>query len=116
MEESEKVSVVGQTRSVSWIAGGFDTVYNGSYDIFIVVLDTSGVFQWSSYLGGPNEDVAADVQADEFGNLFVTGRTASDGWVRKGFDTSYGGASDAFLARIAIGEKPFQVMNWRIYH
>lgn len=66
--------------------------------------------QWASYAGGEGDDVVLSMMVDAFGHVYVAGRT-TDG-LRLGNDTTGqsglthqdtygGGASDAFLAKVA---------------
>lgn len=67
-------------------------------------------FEWSTYMGGDGEDRVLCVATNEFGHLFVAGRTTAG--LRLGNDTTGqsglthqdtfgGGASDGFLAKVA---------------
>jgi hypothetical protein len=55
---------------------------------------------WSSYLGGTDYDYGNGIAIDGSGNAWVTGFTGAGGWAVGGFDTSYNGGGDAFIARI----------------
>ncbi|GAH84458.1 unnamed protein product, partial [marine sediment metagenome] len=55
---------------------------------------------WSTYLGGSAADYGWGIAADAAGGVYVTGQTNSVGWVSGGFDTSYNGNYDAFVAKI----------------
>ena len=94
------IFVSGDSSSSDWIAGGFDTSYNGSTDAFVAKLSSAGAALWSSYLGGSSVDDNAVLALDGAGNLFVAGTTGSAGWVAGGAQTTYGGSDDAFLAKI----------------
>ena len=51
----------------------------GANDLFVTRLDPSGAeVQFSTFLGGSDDDLAADIAVDADGNAFVTGTTASD--------------------------------------
>ena len=55
---------------------------------------------WSTYLGGSGNDWGYGVAVDASGNVLVAGQTLSSGWASGGYDTSLGGASDAFVAKL----------------
>lgn len=95
------IIVCGATYSSGWIAGGFDTTWGGSGDAFVAKLTASGELLWAAYLGGEGDDAARAVAVDNQGNIFVAGYTRSSGWVSGGYDTSYGGYGDAFVAKIS---------------
>jgi hypothetical protein len=65
-----------------------------------VLLSAAPVLDWSSYLGGSSSDNADAIAIDAAGNAWVTGGTFSPGWAVGGFDTSYNGGFDAFIAKI----------------
>jgi len=71
---------------------------------------TSAVERWSSYLGGVADDQVMSMATDAFGHVYVAGRTSeglllgNDTTGQSGLthqNTYGGGASDAFLAKIA---------------
>ncbi len=97
------VLVTGDTRSSGWVNGGFDTSYDGGGDAFVAKLSPSGAHLWSTYLGGTNFEAGDDIAVDGAGNVLVTGDTQSSSWVNGGFDTSYDGVQDAFVAKIRDG-------------
>ncbi|NQU20551.1 MAG: SBBP repeat-containing protein, partial [Candidatus Nealsonbacteria bacterium] len=97
--------VTGWTRSPDWVGGGFDVTFDGGpYDAFVAGVDTNGQPLWSSYLGGGDKDIGFSIDVDVAGDLWLTGRTASTGWVAGGFDTIFGGGDhDAMVAKITTG-------------
>jgi subtilisin-like proprotein convertase family protein len=93
--------VGGRTESPGWVSGGFDTSYDGGFDVFVAKLSPTGAHIWSTYLGGTDaEDSGHGIAVDYAGNALVTGQTYSPGWVSDGFDTSFNGWQDAFVAKL----------------
>ncbi|HUU85066.1 MAG TPA: SBBP repeat-containing protein [Phycisphaerae bacterium] len=100
------VLVTGYTGSSGWISGGFDIADPGGFDAFVVKLSPSGAHLWSSCLGGSDWDFGHGIAVDASGDVFVTGVSYSSGWVSGGWDTSYNGGGDAFVAKIAGVAEP----------
>ncbi|MFH0899509.1 MAG: SBBP repeat-containing protein, partial [Pseudomonadota bacterium] len=98
------VYVVGNTSSSAFPAsGGYDTVYNGGSDAFVAKFAASGdTLVWSSFLGGSSGDSAQDIAIDGSGNAYAAGITYSaDFPAFGGFDSTFGGTEDGFVAKIA---------------
>ena len=93
--------VSGSTPSPDWVSGGFDTTLCGGSDAFVAKLTPSGTHLWSTYLGGDDGDYGTGIAVDPSGNVVVTGYTESPDWVSGGFDTTLGGGSDAFVAKLS---------------
>ena len=57
---------------------------------------------YCTYLGGSDDDIGFGIAVDSSGNAYVTGSTLSGDWTStgSGFQTSYGGSGDAFIAKI----------------
>jgi len=99
------VYVTGVTQSSGWASGGFDPTYNGGQDAFVVKLSSSGEHVWSTYLGGSSSDSGDGIAVDASGSVYVTGTSDSSGWTSGGFDPTYNGGGDAFVAKLsASGE------------
>lgn len=83
------------------ISGGFQSTFGGLTDAFIVKFTGSGTFQWSSYYGDIDTDIAFDVAVDYNNNVFLCGQTNSSFSIASsGFQNSYGGGPlDAFVAK-----------------
>ena len=103
LDASGAVYVTGSTDSPDWTSGGFDTTYNGSRDAFVAKLGSGGQHLWSTYLGGGNADYGYDVATDASGAAYATGFTYSSDWVSEGYDQTYNGKGDAFVAKLSSG-------------
>ncbi len=102
VDGSGNVLVVGRAGSADFpTMSGFDTTYAAG-DAFVTKISSAGALLWSTYLGGAGLDNGDAVVADAAGNVFVGGTTSSaDFPTTGGFDTSRGGASDAFVAKLS---------------
>ncbi|MBI1336224.1 MAG: choice-of-anchor D domain-containing protein [Phycisphaera sp.] len=94
------VYITGQTSSSGWVSGGYDNTLDGSGDAFVVKFSPSGQHQWSTYLGGTGNDSGNSVAVAPDGSVYVTGTTASSGWVSGGDDTSQNGGTDGFVVKL----------------
>jgi len=102
VDHSGYVYVTGYTGSSDFpIVNGYDSTHNGYWDVFIAKLDGNlNSLVASTFLGGSNRDRAISIFVDESGNAFITGETYSDEFpIVGGFDTSYHGSDDAFVAK-----------------
>ncbi|MBI1335814.1 MAG: hypothetical protein GC164_02500 [Phycisphaera sp.] len=99
VDSSDNVVVVGSTASALLVSGGWDSVYDGFQDGFVVQYNALGVHQWSTYLGSTGQDEALGVAIDAWDNIFVAGHTSADTWVSGGYDTSINGNEDGFVTK-----------------
>ncbi|MBI3500949.1 MAG: T9SS type A sorting domain-containing protein [Bacteroidetes bacterium] len=113
------VYLAGYTNSPAGIAaGGFQNTIGGGYDAFLVKFDANGNRLWSTYFGGTaNESSGAStgegLATDAGGNVILTGVTASpNGIASGGFQNTYGGANDAFVAKFNAGGN----LLWSTYY
>lgn len=91
--QSSEFPMVGNQPQSS-LGGGSDGI------VFRMSADLSDL-EWSSYLGGINDDAAYSVQTDSNGKLYVCGGAKSiDFPVGDGYDSSHNGDVDAFLVKI----------------
>lgn len=82
-------------------ADGFQTVFGGSVDNYVVKFDTSGFRYCATYLGGAGTDISYGAVISN-GKIFMTGQTTSAGGIAAGgYDNTYGGNTDAFLAKFS---------------
>jgi len=97
--DSRGISIAVSASGNSYITGRYDRDVqfgsgdnsvslegNGSDDIFIAKLNTSGTWQWARSAGGSARDQGLDIALDSDGNCYVTGYFASD-------PTDFGGTS-----------------------
>ena len=94
--------ITGYTNSGGWLTGGWDNALGGSYDAFVIKLDSRGRQVWSTYLGDSGDDRGYDIALDSWGNCYTTGCTKSANWVSGGWDTSHGGtaSNDGFVVKL----------------
>jgi hypothetical protein len=113
LDSGGNVYVTGQTESAGWVGNnGFDPTYNGAVDGFVAKLSPTGGILWGTYIGGTGGDWAYSVAVDSADNVYVTGQTESpENWPLGGFDTTYNGASDAFVAKLS----PAGACVWSTY-
>ncbi|HEV2348299.1 MAG TPA: choice-of-anchor D domain-containing protein [Terriglobia bacterium] len=98
---------VTQDATQGFFAGGTIPCNSGNIcgDAFVTKLHPTGsVLMFSTDLGGSADDGGFGLALDSFGNAYVAGVTASTNLAHNGteYQTAFGGgASDAFVARIA---------------
>jgi uncharacterized repeat protein (TIGR01451 family) len=76
MDDSGNVYIVG-TSSASW--GSPITPFAESNDAFVAKLNSDGMLQWLTFLGGSAADYGNDIALDASGNVYVVG-TSSATW------------------------------------
>jgi len=100
-DDSGNIYITGWTASDSGIAtSGAYRTYGGT--IFLAKFGGSGNLLWSTYYGGYGDDYGYGIAHDGFGNIFVTGSTASySGIATSGAYKTYfgGGYVNTFLAK-----------------
>jgi len=101
LDSSGNIYTTGETDSSGWVSGGWNTIYGGGIDGYVVKLDTAGAHLWSTYLGGTNSERGHGIAVDSNGNVYASGTTASSGWVNDGWDTSYGGSHDGYVVKLS---------------
>ncbi len=96
--------ITGRTTSISFptTTGTFDTTNNGSEDIFVTKLNSSGTgLVYSTYIGGSFFDEGRGIAADPTGNVYITGAASSNFPTTAGaYDTSFNGGSDVFVTKL----------------
>jgi Beta-propeller repeat len=115
VDGSKNAYVVGQTSSLNFpTAAPTQSALGGGIDGFVSEINASGSLVFSTYLGGalndntnagnPLNPVGA-VAVDSAGaNIYVAGNTLSSPFPGvNGFQTTYGGLTDAFVAKYSTG-------------
>lgn len=101
----------GQTTTAGWVSGGCDATFGGDADRFVFKLDANHAPLWSTYVGGDQLDTNYGIVVDRDGCILLTGDTNSSSWVVGGYDTSFGGTKDAFVAKFS----PDGACMWSTY-
>lgn len=97
LSSSGTLYVRGSSSSTGWISAG-DDVTQGVPDTFILKLNTSGEQVWSRFTGVGSGNTS-NIDIDANGDIYITGETHIGGWTSGGFDLTYGGFGDAFVAK-----------------
>lgn len=84
-------------------AGAYDTTYNGSDDVFVIMLDPSGSsLVYSTFIGANGSDIGKAITLDSSGNAVVYGDTGSGTYptTAGAFSTTHSGGFDIFITRL----------------
>jgi hypothetical protein len=107
VDPTGRATIVGTTRSGNFpLTNALQTARGGNRDLFVTRLNPArDALEFSTYLGGRNQDEARAVAVDPLGGIYVTGFTLSTDFpVAPGtdvFQRSFGGGTgDAFLLKI----------------
>lgn len=111
MDPSGNLFLGGTSWSPDWVSGGSDTTLGGEGDAFLIKFSPTGEHLWSTYFGGEKDDGITGVVTDASGNVYIAGWTRSPGWVSGGYDTTYGGMGDGFVAKLS----PAGDLLWATY-
>ena len=101
--------VTGETASTNFpTASPLQPLFGGGFaDAFVTKINPAGsALVYSTYLGGSSSELGRGIAVDSAGNAYVTGSTQSSNFPTASFQTSLGGATDAFVARIADSPTP----------
>jgi hypothetical protein len=105
-DDSGNVYVTGTTASTDFPTRNPYQTDQGNYDVdvFVTKINTNisgpASLVYSTYLGGRDNDYGKGIAADDSGNAYVAGETASSDFpIRNSYQT-YKGNQDAFVSRI----------------
>jgi len=99
----------------SWgypISGGaYQNIHGGGYDAYLTMVSQDGTLQFSTFLGGAEDDLGLGVDVDSLGNIILTGDTESDdintlNAVQQDFA---GGTNDFFASKFNRTGYPYYV-------
>jgi len=106
VDQLGSVYVVGYSDG-TW--GSPVRAFSGSNDdVFVAKLNTYGMLQWNTFLGGTDMDVGYGLAVDSLGNVYTAGRSGA-AWgppIR-----SFSGYFDAFVAKL----NPSGVLRWNTF-
>lgn len=99
-----RAHVTGYTYSLDFPAvAALQPARAGAADAFLARLDASGsALVYSTYLGGPADDLGQAVVVDSSGSAYVTGQTQSSGFpLVSPLQGAFGGVRDAFVTKFS---------------
>lgn len=104
--DSDGNTYISGTTQSNNLAGShsINPVLSGPSDAFVIKLNpTSGLFFYSTLVGGSGDEEGVSVAIDGAGNAYISGRTTSaDFPTANAIQSTYGGGdSDAFVSKIA---------------
>jgi hypothetical protein len=105
VDSYENAIVTGVTRSSDFptTPSAYDSSHNGNDDIFVLKLNRTGAsLDYSTYVGGSEQEEGSGIVLDNVGNAYITGyTTSSDFPTTLGvYDTSFNGKSDGFVLKL----------------
>jgi Beta-propeller repeat len=105
IDSDRRAYVTATTTSLDFptTPGAYQPASAGGADAFVTRLNSTGAaLSYSTYLGGSADDVGLAIAVDRQDDAYVAGSTdAADFPTTAGsFDTTFNGASDAFVARL----------------
>lgn len=113
----DKIYVAGSTGSANLPVdtAGWQPTHAGSYDSWLLKLDSTGQQIWSTFFGSNGGESAYDVDVDNAGNIYMGGSTSSQNMPlasTTGWQTTHGGALDAWIAKFNSSGIP----QWCTYY
>jgi hypothetical protein len=107
VDSSGNAYVTGNTTSIQTTPGAFQSLNQGGSDAFVAKLSSTGVLDYSTYLGGSGEENGRSIAIDSSGNAYITGETSSlsfPGAPGGGAQPANAGNGDGFVAKLnAVG-------------
>lgn len=105
VDSAGNAHITGMTQSDGFptTAGAYDSIFNGGDDVFVVKLNSAGsVLEYSTFLGGHDDDSGHDISLDGSGNVHVVGETRSSDFPTTAgvFDEIHNGLYDVFIAKL----------------
>jgi hypothetical protein len=105
LDSAGEAYVTGSTSSTDFpTINPAQTSNAGGLDVFVTKFNSTGsALLFSTYYGGTLDDTATGIALDSFGDVYVTGRTASSTYPVSGtpFQGTISGSSDAFVTELS---------------
>ncbi|MBK8947475.1 MAG: SBBP repeat-containing protein [Flavobacteriales bacterium] len=97
------VFLAGYTASLNTVASaGHQNSIGGNNDAYLVKFNGAGIRQWSTYYGGPGDDIGYSCAVDLSGEVYLSGYTESSSAIASGgHQNTFGGLRDAFLVKFS---------------
>ena len=102
LDSSDNIYVVGFTDSTNFpVKNAFQATSGGGQDAWVAKIASSGTtLDYSTYLGGAQDDSAQAVGIGSSGDVYVAGDTYSANFPVKSSLQAYGGGDDAFVTEL----------------
>lgn len=114
LNNPEDIFVIGVTYSSDFpIVEGYDSTLGGEKDVFIAKLNNSiSSLLASTYLGGNGREGGRAIFLDNLSNVFLSGGTGSQDFpIVEGYDSTYNGGSDVFIAKMNADLKTKEIFK-----
>ncbi len=115
LDNQGNIYITGYTDSENGFAtqGAYQEKFGGKYDAFLLKINGKGQILWTTYLGGPELDVANDLIVKD-NCIYIVGNTSSKSGIAFGnVSTKYaGGEYDAFIAKFDLNGS----LIWATYY
>lgn len=98
LDDSCNIYVSGHTNSSNFTAGNFQISNSGSYDVFLLKLDSTGTAKWLTKSGGAGGDYCSSLAIDNIGNLIVGGYYTGSTQIA-GVSTTSAGSNDFYIIK-----------------
>jgi hypothetical protein len=107
LDTNDNVYLTGSTSAPGFpVAGGLQTSFTGSQDVFITEFASNGSMVFSTFLGGNGAQSGQGIAVDANGNIFVAGYTSSTNFpTQNALQATNGGGYDAFVTKLSPGGK-----------
>ncbi|MFX1532602.1 MAG: SBBP repeat-containing protein [Promethearchaeota archaeon] len=95
--------ITGRTDSFTFPThNALNNTKNGLYDVFVTKLNSTGTgLNFSTYLGGSNDERGFDIVVDTDNNTYITGVTESTNFPTKNaYNDTYSGNDDVFVMKL----------------
>lgn len=107
LDKDKNVYITGRFRDVADFnpSSSIDNLTSfGSYDVFILKLDSNGMFIWAKSLGGPGSDNSNEIITDSLNNVMLIGEYRSSAIldpINASFTSTAMGSSDIFILKLS---------------